>query len=29
LFRGGQEVARQSGVVPAAQIVAWLRSLLR
>jgi thioredoxin 2 len=29
LFRGGQEVARQSGVVPAAQIVAWVRSLLR
>lgn len=28
LFRAGQEVARQSGVMPAAQIVAWVRGAL-
>ena len=26
LFRGGQEVARQAGALPAGQIVAWARS---
>ncbi len=26
LFRGGQEVARQAGAMPARQIVAWARS---
>ncbi len=26
LFRGGQEVARQAGAMPAGQIVAWARS---
>ncbi len=26
LFHGGREVARQSGVMPAAQLLAWIRS---
>lgn len=28
LFRGGEEVARRSGAMPAAEIVAWVRSHL-
>lgn len=29
LFRGGQEIARRSGAMPAGQIVSWLRSQLQ
>ena len=29
LFRGGKELARRSGAMPAEQIVAWARGLLR
>ena len=29
LFRGGQEIARRSGAMPAGQIVSWLRSELQ
>ena len=29
LFRGGQEIARRSGAMPAGQIVSWLRSALQ
>jgi len=29
LFRGGKELARRSGAIPAEQIVAWARGLLR
>lgn len=28
LFHGGREIGRQSGVMPAAQLLAWARSLL-
>jgi thioredoxin 2 len=28
LFQGGKEIGRQSGVMPAAQLVGWARSLL-